>query len=67
MNRGEQKINRVKFVQMAIKNNKKAAYELKLMAIGLQECRNTNQTITALSDIFGVSKATIMRDLEIEI
>ena len=67
MKRCAKRLNRIKFVQKAIKNNKLAAEELRLMSIGLGECRNFNQTLNALSDIFGVSTQTIIRDLETEL
>ena len=54
---------RAKFCQLALQNPKQAASELKDLATGLENCRNTSDVINALSSIFHVSDRTITRDL----
>ena len=55
--------SRAKFCQKAIKNPKQAADELRGIALGLENCRNTTDTIKALREIFAVSERTIFMDL----
>ncbi len=54
---------RSKFCQLALRNQKKAADQLRDYATGLENCRNTSDIINALSEIFQVSEKTIFRDL----
>ncbi len=54
---------RARFCQLALKDNKKAAIELHLLATGLENCRNTSDVVNALCTIFSVSERTIFNDL----
>lgn len=54
--------NRIKFVQLAFEDNKKAAKELRKMANGLENTKTIADIYYALSEIFGVSERTIARD-----
>ena len=54
---------RVEFVKLAIKDPKKAAKNLNELAEGLGNTKSMNDTVFALTQIFGVSEKTIMRDL----
>lgn len=54
---------RSEFCQLALKDQKKAADQLKDLATGLENCRNTSDVITALSEIFNISERTIFYDL----
>jgi hypothetical protein len=60
----EKKNNRVRFVNVAINDPKKAATKLRQMANGLSNCENTSDVIYALSEIFAVSERTILRDIK---
>lgn len=51
------------FCQLALKDQGKAAKELRDLATGLENCRNTSDVINALSSILHVSERTIFRDL----
>lgn len=53
---------RQKFVKEAIDNPKLAANELKSMAIGLENCKNSQDVIYALTQILYISDQTIMND-----
>ena len=65
MNRNEQQRNkRIRFSQLAIRDSKEAAKKLRGLAKGLENCRTTADTLAALSEIFGVSEKTILRDLQ---
>lgn len=55
---------RGKFCETAMNDPKKAAEELRSMAIGLESCKYTSDKITALSTIFAVSERTIERHFE---
>ena len=63
MNRDRYMPIRVKFSQLAIKDNKKAAQELRNLADGLENCRNTSDVVNALTQIFACSERTIFNDL----
>ena len=54
---------RSKFCKLALTDKKKAADQLRDLASGLENCRNTSDTIYALCNIFAVSEDTISRDL----
>jgi len=54
---------RSNFCQLAMQDQKKAANELRSLATGLENCRNTSDVINALCEIFQVSERTIFRDL----
>jgi hypothetical protein len=54
---------RERLCKIAMQNPKKAAEELRLLAVGLENCRNTSDTINALCQIFAVSERTIFNDL----
>jgi len=56
--------DRAKFCQLALKNNKLAAKQLRFLANGLENCRNTSDVINALQTIFCVSERTIFNDLK---
>ena len=51
------------FCKLAINNPKKAANKLRELAKGLENCRNTTDTVQALKSIFGVSERTVFNDL----
>lgn len=51
------------FCKLAIQDQKAAAEKLKDMAIGLENCRNTSDTINALCEIYAVSERTVFNDL----
>jgi hypothetical protein len=55
--------SRAKFCKLALCDNKKAAKELRSMATGLENCRNTSDVVTALCTIFAVSERTVFNDL----
>jgi hypothetical protein len=55
---------RSRFCQVALENPKQAAKELRMMAIGLENCRTTSDVIMALQEIFCVNERTIFRDFE---
>jgi len=59
--------SRAKFCQKAIKNPQNAASDLRDLATGLENCRNSSEIIFALSEIFRVHEITIERDLTREI
>jgi hypothetical protein len=44
-------------------DKKKAADQLRSMATGLENCRNTSDVIRALCEIFAVSERTVFNDL----
>jgi len=54
---------RTRLCQLALKDNKAAARELKDLATGLENCRNTSDIVRALCEIFAVSERTIFNDL----
>jgi hypothetical protein len=54
---------RSRFCQLALKDNKRAASELKNLAYGLENCKKTSDIIEALKTIFAVSERTIFNDL----
>lgn len=54
---------RARFCKLALQNQNEAAKELKDLAIGLENCRNTSDIIKALSQIFAISEKTVLRDL----
>jgi hypothetical protein len=55
---------RSKFCQLAMTDKKRAAEKLRVMAIGLENCRNTSDIIYSLTQIFGVSERTVFNDLK---
>jgi len=55
--------NRKELVEIALKSPKVAADQLRAMADGLEQCKNTSDIVFALSEIYGVSERTIFRDL----
>ena len=54
---------RRKFCKLALRDSKKAADELRGMAKGLENCRNTSDIVFALANIFCVSERTVLNDL----
>lgn len=54
---------REKFCKLAMSRPKEAAAQLRVMATGLENCRNTSDTIRALCEIFAVSERTVFNDL----
>lgn len=63
MNRDKYIKERSKFCKLAIEDKKKAAEQLRTMATGLENCRNTSDTINALCEIFKISERTVFNDL----
>lgn len=53
---------RVNFVKLSINNPKEGAKKLMELAKGLENTKNTSDTVYALTQILGVSEKTIMRD-----
>lgn len=60
----ENKLNRAKFVQLALKDQKKAAEILRSKADGLEGCRTIGDVIYALGDILYCGERAIFRDLQ---
>jgi hypothetical protein len=54
---------RAKFCKKAMNSPKLAADELRIMAEGLENCRNSTDVVAALCEIFKVSDRTILYDL----
>lgn len=54
---------RSEFCQLAISDPAKAANQLRDLATGLENCRNTSDTVNALCQIFAVSERTVFNDL----
>lgn len=54
---------RSEFCQLALNDQKKAANQLRDLATGLENCRNTSDVVKALCEIFSVSERTIFNDL----
>lgn len=50
------------FVRLAFNNNKEAAWQLRSLALGLENCRNTKDIAYALSEILYLSEATLFND-----
>ena len=63
MKRDKNILIRSKFCKLAMTNNKAAAVQLRNLATGLENCRNTSDTISALCQIFAVSERTVFNDL----
>lgn len=61
--REKQITQRTNFCKLALRDQKKAANQLRDMATGLENCRNTSDVINALCQIFAVSERTVFRDL----
>jgi len=57
------KNGREKFCKLAMTDRGKAANQLRDMATGLENCRNTSDIIKALTEIFAVSERTVFNDL----
>lgn len=55
---------RARFCKLALNDQKRAARELRELAIGLENCRNTTDVITALQTIFCVSERTVFNDIK---
>lgn len=64
MKRGEGLERREKFCKLALCEPKKAAAQLKDLATGLENCRNTADTIRALQEICFVGERTLWNDLK---
>lgn len=65
MKRNNQKRNnRIKFCQLAINDKIEASKQLRSMADSLESTKTIADIITALSEIFGVSEKTVLRDLQ---
>ena len=56
-------IKRAKFVQKTIQNPKWGADQLRFLAMGLDNCKNTSDTVRALEQILFIEERTIFRDL----
>lgn len=64
MKRNKELLNiRVSLVKTAINNPKEAAKKLHELAEGLSNTKTASDTVFALSNIFGVSERTILRDI----
>jgi hypothetical protein len=63
MKRSSQVKSRERFCKLAMSRPKEAAEQLRVMATGLENCRNTSDTIRALCEIFAVSERTVFNDL----
>ena len=63
MKRGDNIKQRAQFCKLSMRDPKAAADILRSMADGLENCRNTTDTIIALRAIFSVSERTIFNDL----
>lgn len=57
------RLNRIKLVQVAFNDPKKGAKILEDLAKGLANTKTAKDTVFALSQIFGVSEKTILRDI----
>lgn len=55
--------NRIRFVKIAMHNSGVAAKELRDLADALEQCNTKEDKVFALSEIFGVTERTILRDL----
>lgn len=53
---------RAAFCKLALLNQKEAAKNLRDMADGLENCKNTADVVEALKNIFAVSERTIFND-----
>jgi hypothetical protein len=53
---------RAKFCKLALLKPKEAAEELRDLATGLENCKNTSDVVQALKTIFAVSERTIFND-----
>lgn len=64
--RGREKYTkkRAEFCKLAMTDTKQAAEKLRVMAKGLDNCKNTGDIIFALEEIFLVSERTIFNDLK---
>ena len=56
---------RSNFAKLAFKEPEKAADKLRLWAVGLENCRTTNDLKYALGEILFLSEKTIERDLKL--
>ena len=54
---------RIDFVKLSVNNPKEGGKKLKELAKGLENTKTMSDTVYALTQIFGVSEKTIMRDL----
>ena len=63
MKRVKQIKQREKFCKLALKDQAKAADQLRDLATGLENCRNTSDVIRALCEIYAVSERTVFNDL----
>ena len=55
--------SRARFCQLAMTDKTKAADELRMMATGLENCRNTSDVVNALCQIFAIGERTVFNDL----
>jgi len=62
MKRDIQIQQRAKFCKLALTKPKEAATELRDLATGLENCKNTADIVQALKTIFAVSERTIFND-----
>jgi hypothetical protein len=53
---------RAEFCKLALTKPKAAASELRDLATGLENCKNTSDIVQALKTIFAVSERTIFND-----
>lgn len=65
--RNKDRDKRIRFVQLAITDKKKAADELRAIADGLENTKKTVDTIYALSQLFSISDRTIWRDIKTDL
>lgn len=53
---------RQRFCKLALSDQRLAAVELRDLALGLENCKNTQDVVEALKNIFAISERTIFRD-----
>jgi hypothetical protein len=53
---------RARFCKLALRDQKAASIELRDLATGLENCKNTADVVQALKEIFAVSERTIFND-----
>jgi hypothetical protein len=62
MKRGQYLKQRQRFCKLALMKPDQAAVELRDLATGLENCKNTQDVVEALKNIFAVSERTIFND-----
>ena len=62
MKRDKYIIQRAKFCKKALLKPNEAATDLRDLALGLENCKTTQDVVEALKNIFSISERTIFRD-----